>query len=305
MAFYLLYLDPALARQNSRNSLRHDSRVISRFISECSIRRYEETKRASVKAADAIICISETTKQDLVELNEISDERICVVYPGYSDCFYQLDKKKDGWSRIHRRPFILYVGGRSAYKSFGTLLKAYSRWQSRQDVDLLVVGGNWTESEKSEIDASGLKDKVHLLQNVDDMQLCRLYNDALGVVYPSLYEGFGIPLLEAMACGCPVVASRIPSTVEVAGEVPFYFEPGQADDLAAALDHILAESERSRRIARGLERAKDFSWEQTAKQTLEVYRQLSYEKRSWAGKQSISWRSQRAVSDSIEDEDPD
>jgi alpha-1,3-rhamnosyl/mannosyltransferase len=105
--------------------------------------------------------------------------------------------------------------------------------------------------------------------------LLRLYNQAVALVYPSLYEGFGIPLLEAMACGCPVIASRIPSTVEVAGEQPIYFEPVHLESLLAAFDLALAEGRNSERVRTGLEHAQDFSWDKTSSQVLEVYHALS------------------------------
>jgi alpha-1,3-rhamnosyl/mannosyltransferase len=101
-----------------------------------------------------------------------------------------------------------------------------------------------------------------------------LYNQAAAFVHPSLYEGFGIPLLEAMACGCPVVASRIPTTREVAGDCPIYFDPMQPDELITALDVALAEGRNSERVRRGLEWVKQYSWDRTARETLQVYRAL-------------------------------
>jgi len=121
----------------------------------------------------------------------------------------------------------------------------------------------------------GIQNRVHLLTDVDDEELCRLYDQADAFVYPSLYEGFGIPLLEAMACGCPVVASRIPSTIEVAGMCPVYFESAEVESLLAAFDMALSEGRDSERVRSGFERVKSYSWDKTAKQTLEVYYVLS------------------------------
>ena len=104
--------------------------------------------------------------------------------------------------------------------------------------------------------------------------MCYLYNRALAFIYPSLYEGFGIPLLEAMACGCPIVASRIPSTIEVAGDCPVYFNPNDVEELISALDIIIPEGRNSKRTRSGLERVKKYSWQKTAEQTLEVYHSL-------------------------------
>ena len=116
---------------------------------------------------------------------------------------------------------------------------------------------------------------MHLLTGIADEELAWLYNQAVALVHPSLYEGFGIPLLEAMACGCPVVASRIPSTVEVAGDIPLYFEPAEPESLPAALDAICSEDGDSKRVKLGLEHVKQYSWDRTARETLEVYRALS------------------------------
>jgi glycosyltransferase involved in cell wall biosynthesis len=154
------------------------------------------------------------------------------------------------------------------------LLQAYSSWPRRKEVDLVVVGGKWSKKEVQHLAKLGITDRVHLLRDVDDQKLCLLYNQATAFVYPSIYEGFGIPLLEAMACGCPIIASRIPSTLEVAGECPIYFEPTEAEDLLAAFDIALSEGRASERVRSGLEQVKCYSWDKTARWTLEVYRAL-------------------------------
>ena len=138
----------------------------------------------------------------------------------------------------------------------------------------MAVGKAWSKDEQRCMENLKIRDKVHLLTNIDDPDLCLLYNQAVAFVYPSLYEGFGIPLLEAMACGCPVIASRIPSTLEVAGEHPIYFEPAEVASLLEALDTALLEGRDSARVYSGLEWVKQYSWERTTEQTLEVYRTL-------------------------------
>jgi glycosyltransferase involved in cell wall biosynthesis len=119
-----------------------------------------------------------------------------------------------------------------------------------------------------------IQGRILLFTGITDEQLAQLYNQALALVYPSLYEGFGLPLLEAMACGCPIVASRIPSTIEVAGDCPAYFELGNRTSLIAALDIVYLEGADSSRITMGLERAAQFSWDKTAKETLALYHYL-------------------------------
>ena len=173
-----------------------------------------------------------------------------------------------------KRPFPLVIGGRYLYKNFNGLIQAHSVWAHREEVALVVVGSPWSVDEEKRLAELGIRDRVHLLTEADDETLCHLYNQAAAFVYPSLYEGFGIPLLEAMACGCPVIASRIPSTIELAGGCPIYFEPTELDGLVNALDVALSEGCNSERVRAGIERVKRYSWDRVAAQTLEVYRTL-------------------------------
>jgi glycosyltransferase involved in cell wall biosynthesis len=237
--------------------------------------QFREQMRRCVLSADAVICISETTRNDVLNLSGAKPERILTVPLACGDIFKQLPPPINSMKLPVPEPFILYVGSRSHYKNFRLLIEAYSSWQHKHEVSLVAVGNEWSLDEMDTLIKLGITDRMHLLDKVDDETLCRLYNKAAAFVYPSRYEGFGIPLLEAMSCGCPVVASRIPSTVEVAGGCPIYFDPEQTEGLVTALDKALAEGRDSERTLAGLERAKGFSWQKTAEQTLEVYRSLS------------------------------
>jgi glycosyltransferase involved in cell wall biosynthesis len=231
-------------------------------------------KRRSIMKADAVICISESTRADVQRFYGISPDKTYVIPLAHGEMFTSC-AEVDHRNRLDSRPFLLYVGSRIHYKNFDCLLDAYSRWPASKEVDLIVVGdSDWSSEEEQRLIALNLKKRVHLLRHIDDQELRRLYNEAVAFVYPSLYEGFGIPLLEAMACGCPVVASRIPSTVEVAGDCPLYFDARSSDDLIGSLDAVLAEGREGQRQAMGLERARKYSWEETARRTLEVYRGL-------------------------------
>jgi glycosyltransferase involved in cell wall biosynthesis len=167
----------------------------------------------------------------------------------------------------------LFVGGRAHYKNFARLLEAYAGWERRFEVALVCVGAPWQPDEQRRLQMLGLIGSVQLLDHVDDEQLCRLYNRALALVHPSLAEGLGIPLLEAMACGCPIVASDTPATREVAGETPIYFDPLDATACRRALDQIGLERRQSVRVDQGLRRAAQFSWERASRDTLQVYRE--------------------------------
>jgi len=233
-----------------------------------------EEKQRCIRHADAVICISETTRQDVQHFYGIDADALYVVPLAYSDVFRRLEQCDDELRMPTRQPFLLYVGYRISYKNFDQLIQAYSVWPHRKGVALVVVGRPWSADEKWRLVALGIQDRVHLLTHVDDEELCQLYNQAAAFVFPSLYEGFGIPLLEAMACGCPIIASRIPSTIEVAGDCPIYFEPTEVESLHVALDAVLSEGRNSERVQAGLERVKHHSWDKTARQTLEVYRAL-------------------------------
>jgi glycosyltransferase involved in cell wall biosynthesis len=236
---------------------------------------FRQRKRISVQRADAVICVSDTTRQDVLRLYKLDTDRVHVVHNACSDIFRRLDYADLPGSVQVEQPFLLYIGNRARYKNFDLLAKAYSLWHRRKEIALVLVGGrSFSESEQRLMEELAVAKQVKLLMDVDDETLCCLYNRAVAFVYPSLYEGFGMPLLEAMACGCPVIASRIPSTVEVAGDCPIYFDPTDVDDLVKAFDVALSEGRDSERIQTGLEKVKSYSWDKTAAQTLKIYRSV-------------------------------
>jgi glycosyltransferase involved in cell wall biosynthesis len=238
--------------------------------------RFRQLKKRCMLAADKVICVSHTTQQDVLDILGIVPAKTQVVSHAHSDSFRVTDAAVGLTADPIKGPYLLYVGMRSHHKNFRVLLETYSHWDRRNELGLVAVGAPWSSEERGHLEELGISDRVHLLKNVDDETLCHLYNQASAFVFPSLYEGFGIPLLEAMACGCPIIASRIPSTLEVARECPIYFEPTQPDDLMAAFDVAIAEGRDSARVRLGLELVQGYSWDATARQTLEVYRALSH-----------------------------
>ena len=171
------------------------------------------------------------------------------------------------------QPFLLYVGGRVHYKNFDVLVQAFDRWPQAKHAQLVLVGDALNEAEERKLRELNILEHVCVMSKASDDTLCQLYNQAAAFVYPSLYEGFGIPLLEAMSCGCPVVASRIPTTQEIAADIPLYFEPTSVEGLVHALTQVF-QGKDMERVASGLSRAKTFSWDQTAEETLKVYRKV-------------------------------
>lgn len=230
-------------------------------------------KSQAFKQADHLICISRTTRQDLMYYYAIPDDKISVSYLAYSEHFRAAESSQINF-RV-KTPFVLYVGGRSTYKGFSDLVNAYSQWRFRNDVNLVIVGNEWSEQESNLLSRIGIKDRVSLFNNINDRQLCDLYNQAAAFVYPSHYEGFGIPLLEAMACGCPVIASDIPSTREVVDNIPFYFEVAKPEDLENALNACIEKNLRdSEQVKAGLDWVRQYSWQKTAQAFINAYRDL-------------------------------
>jgi glycosyltransferase involved in cell wall biosynthesis len=236
---------------------------------------FRQRQRASIQAADIVLTISETVRHDVLDRFHVPPERVITTPLAATADFRTLSEAQFSLALPTKKPFILYVGNRGHRKNFPVLVKAYSAWDRRNDVALLAVGGKpWTPAEMHMLEVLGIESNVHLLPDIGDDLLCELYNRAAAFVYPSLYEGFGIPLLEAMQCGCPVIASRIPTSLEVAGDVPVYFEATDIDALIQALETALAEGRHAPRVQAGLIRAQQFSWDKTARQTLAVYKGL-------------------------------
>jgi len=230
-------------------------------------------KKDAILKADAVICISYSTAKDLVKYYPLHESKIFVAKPGYNYIFKQRSKEEIR-NKINA-PFILYVGNRNYHKNFGVLLSAYAQWKEHQEVKLIAIGPSWSSDEKNFIKNNKLSNQVLLLQGIDDDILCDLYNQALAFIYPSLYEGFGLPVLEALACGCPIVASQIASTLEVANELPFYFKPSDQVGLINALNQAINDGKEIERIRRGLSIASQYSWDRTASKILEVFKTVS------------------------------
>lgn len=246
-----------------------------KLVQHPSYKHILERKRRCIMAADAVICISGTSCQDLLEFYNLEPSSVHVVHLAYSQVFRQLNKEDIPHEHWVSKPFLLYVGKRHPNKNFDGFINAYAVWPKRKEITLVIVGEQWTPDERHRLSQKGIAQDVILLDGIDDEGLCRLYNQATALVFPSLYEGFGIPLLEAMACGCPVVASRILSTVEITGDCPIFFDPTKIDDMLAAFDVVLSEGKDLERLRAGLEQVKNYSWNKTAKQTLDVYRSVA------------------------------
>jgi glycosyltransferase involved in cell wall biosynthesis len=232
------------------------------------------------RKAERIIANSEFTKQQIVEHLAISPSKVSVVYLGVSGHFSPHNRKQAALSVSTllglERPFILFVGNLKPNKNLKTLIYAFSRICAHRDVDhkLVILGDDrrWKAGLVSECEKLGISGRVHFVPHVTYEDLPWVYAAAEIFVMPSLIEGFGLPVLEAMACGTPVVCSRAASLPEVAGDAAEYFEPTSVDDLTAALERVLGSRELQETLRqKGLEQAKLFSWEECARKHCRVY----------------------------------
>lgn len=228
-----------------------------------------DLKRTAILAADLILCISKNTKKDLLERYSLPEERIWVTYLA-SEFDTTLGY---GNEAIPDAPFFLYVGGRGDYKNFQCLLAAFAKVSAKfPDLILCVVGSPWTQTEQSKIRERNLDKHIQQIIFASDSHLAKLYRHCIAFVYPSLYEGFGIPLLEAMNCQAPVIAANSSSIPEVVGDAALLFNPTSVTDLADSLLFLLEHpAERERLIAKGLQQAQKFSWDDTVAQTIQAY----------------------------------
>ncbi len=225
-------------------------------------------KKLLMEQATRIIAISESTKNDILKFYpHIPASKIDVVYLSYT-----LKEEMNNNLSLPKR-YILFIGNRSFYKNFVFFFKSIAPLLSQSsDLYLVCAGGNeFTEEERQLINQLELGEKV-IQQNFADADLGFYYRNAQCFVFPSQYEGFGIPVLESMACSCPVVLSSHSSFPEVAGNAGVYFEQENAKDLQDKVAMLLNdEIVRQAYIAKGLEQAKNFTWEKTAKECLAVY----------------------------------
>lgn len=229
--------------------------------------------------ARRIIAISESTKQDLVELLAIPPEKIDVTPLGYDDMHQPLDAETvAAFRQKNNLPdnFWLFLGTLEPRKNLITLIHAYAQLPEHERLPLVLAGGRGWMSEPifEAIAQHGLEDAIQLPGFIPAEDLPLWYNSASCFIYPSVFEGFGLPVLEAMACGTPVITSDVSSLPEVIGDAGMTLPPHDVDAWVAALDRAYDDSDwRSEARARGLARAQQFNWATTARLTVESYQQ--------------------------------
>jgi alpha-1,3-rhamnosyl/mannosyltransferase len=234
----------------------------------------------ALRASRVILAISQATKNDLVRFFRVDPQRI-IVTPLAADAHFKppAQAARDRVRQQYALPdrYVLYFGSNKPHKNMPRLIEAFARSDVKDQAGL-VIAGQWDErypQAKDLVKQLYLKEHVRFLGPVKDADLPALYCGAAVFVFPSEYEGFGLPVLEAMACGAPVVCGNRSSLPEVAGDAALLCDPHDPEALARAIEQTLTDRDlRTTLQQRGLARASQFSWEQTARQTLSTYRML-------------------------------
>jgi len=230
-------------------------------------------KKHLIENAAAVIAISENTRQDIVKFTDADPDRIHVIYLGNPFEHSPAQPDPHPAPPVFEKPYLLFVGGRPAYKNFDVFIRSVAGLV-RDHEDLQVVCAGWlpfSAQEKKVFKESGIPDKIHHVK-INDTILKNLYRNARAFVFPSRYEGFGLPVLEAFSCKCPVIMSNSSSLPEVGGDAAAYFDPDDRESIRSAVERVLNDEKyREDLIQKGSERLKLFSWEKTADLTKKVY----------------------------------
>jgi len=234
--------------------------------------KISKKKKLLCDHADVIIAISENTKNDLIEIFNIPESKIRVVYLASS---LKTPRKVKTIEALPKK-YILFVGSRSFYKNFERFIYAVSNLtHDSKEINIVCAGGN--KFDKKEIlmfIKLGIEKQITQI-NVNDDLLFTLYHNALLFVFPSLYEGFGIPIIEAFSCGCPVACSNSSSFPEIALDGAVYFDPMDEQSIYDCIHNIIFDDiNKAKLVNNAYKRLENFSWEKTASQTKEIYKEV-------------------------------
>jgi len=235
----------------------------------------KDHKKKIIDLADHVICISKSTQRDLLKIYGISEDKTSVIYLGSS---FSENIRNYSQININNKPYILFVGNRFKYKNFLNFIKSISSSKIlKNNIEIVCFGiYPFTQYEIEFFLQEGLDiKKIHFISG-EDSTLQQLYINAFMLVYPSLYEGFGLPILDAMSLGCPVACSNTSSMLEVGEDAPKYFDPNSQDDIRLSIEKVfLSDNLRVKMIGKGLEQSKKFSWKNCAIETLDIYKNVT------------------------------
>jgi glycosyltransferase involved in cell wall biosynthesis len=244
--------------------------------------RFDDLFWREVEKAERVITVSEHSKGDILKLLDVRPERVAVIPEAADRIFHKIEDDAP-LRRVRERyglreGFLFTAGALHTRRNFIRLIQAMGRAQRLLDdqLQLLILGSQADFSHpldiQGEAERCGLAGRVLQLDFVSDEEMLALYNACGLFIYPSLYEGFGLPVIEAMACGAPVACSNATSLPEVAGDAAVYFDPFEVEDIAGAIVSLISdESSRSELAMAGIERAAGFSWQKAAERTVEVF----------------------------------
>jgi len=232
-------------------------------------------KKELIEQADTIIAISEKTKKDILTFTNAEPDQISVIYLGnpFEFQIYSIKTSIRPDLTLCKKPYLLFVGNRIRYKNFKFFITAIARLLKKEKTLQVCCagGGPFTSDEQKMLRELGISSYVHAI-NTNDQIMPLLYANARAFLFPSLYEGFGLPMLEAFSCGCPVIASNTSSLPEIGDDAACYFDPRDPDSLVHTVESIITDDQlRESFIRKGLLRVKEFSWDKTARETKKVY----------------------------------
>jgi glycosyltransferase involved in cell wall biosynthesis len=226
---------------------------------------YRHVIRPACRKAEFVLTVSDYSRQQISSWAEIDEQKIVNVGNGVGEPF-----TSSGDAHRCDRPYFLYVGSYKPHKNLLRLLQAYAASRSFREIKILLTGFG-CQSLHEEARRLGIADSIEFVGIVSDRRLAKLYRGALALLFPSLYEGFGLPPLEAMACGTPVLTSNICSLPEVAGDAAVQVDPHEVESIAAGIKQIAEDSGLRKSLsAKGLCRAQEFTWSATASKTRAV-----------------------------------
>ena len=239
-----------------------------------NVERIKREKGKLFNDCDLIICVSRSSQLDLLEFYGVPETKTRVIHHGLSPLI-QGGEERTRWAVSRPRPYILYVGARHSYKNCLALIQAFAESRLHLDFDLLLIGGGpLSHGELKLIQRLGIASAVRQKSLASDWELAGAYAEASLFVYPSLYEGFGFPPLEAMSMGAIILATRSSSIPEVCGDVPYYFDALDPTSLKRMLVNAINAPDHHQRVVAGKNLADSYKWSKCAARTLEVYREL-------------------------------
>jgi glycosyltransferase involved in cell wall biosynthesis len=242
----------------------------------------------SVKKAKKVLTISNSSRDDIIKIYKKRKDDVVTIYPGIKH-IQSLEPRVYGMNQIQSKyqvsdKFILFVGTLQPRKNIVRLIEAFSKLENKDqgigisDLQLVIIGKRGWQYEEilAAPEKLGVSDSVKFLENVPDVDLDVFYQHALVYVLPSLYEGFGLPVVEAMQRGCPVITSNISSLPEAGGDAAIYVDPENVDDIAKKITKVITDEKlRHELIAKGKKQITKFSWEKSARETLEILEQTA------------------------------